>query len=70
MSAHPFLSFLTAATWRRAACAAVLLVLSLIFKQNFFALIGAGGAGGGEPTASGPVASTPEEDKRVEFVLR
>jgi predicted metalloprotease len=48
--------------------AAVLLVLSLIFKQNFFALIGAGGAGGGEPTASGPVASTPEEEKRVQFV--
>jgi uncharacterized protein len=48
--------------------AAVLLVLSLVFKQNFFALIGAGGAGGGEPTASGPVASTPEEEKRVQFV--
>jgi predicted metalloprotease len=49
--------------------AAVLLVLSLIFKQNFFALLGGGdGAGVGQPTASGPVASTPEEDKRVEFV--
>jgi predicted metalloprotease len=48
--------------------AAVLLVLSLIFKQNFFALIGAGGGGTAEPTAAGPVASTPEEDKRVEFV--
>ena len=49
--------------------AAVLLVLSLIFKQNFFALIGGGAdAGVGEPTASGPVASTPEEEKRVEFV--
>ncbi len=47
--------------------AAVLLVLSLVFKQNFFALVG-GGAGGGEPTASGPVASTPEEEQRVEFV--
>jgi len=47
--------------------AAVLLVLSLIFKQNFFALVGADGQGG-EPTASGPVATTPEEEKRVDFV--
>jgi predicted metalloprotease len=47
--------------------AAVLLVLSLIFKQNFFALVGADGQGS-EPTASGPVASTPEEEKRVDFV--
>jgi predicted metalloprotease len=48
--------------------AAVLLVLSLVFKQNFFAMLGAGDAGGGEPTASGPVASTPEEEQRVQFV--
>ena len=47
--------------------AAVLLVLSLIFKQNFFALVGADGQGS-EPTASGPVATTPEEEKRVDFV--
>jgi uncharacterized protein len=47
--------------------AAVLLVLSLIFKQNFFALLGGGGAGG-EPSASGPVTSTPEEEKQVQFV--
>jgi predicted metalloprotease len=47
--------------------AVVLLVLSLIFKQDFFALLG-GGGGAAEPTASTPVASTPEEDKRVEFV--
>ena len=47
--------------------AAVLLVLSLIFKQDFFALLGGGGAGG-EPTAAGPVTSTPEEEKKVEFV--
>lgn len=47
--------------------AVALLVLSLIFKQDFFALLG-GGGGAAEPTASGPVASTPEEDKRVEFV--
>jgi predicted metalloprotease len=47
--------------------AAVLLVLSLIFKQNFFALVGADGQGS-EATASGPVATTPEEEKRVDFV--
>jgi predicted metalloprotease len=47
--------------------AAVLLVLSLVFKQNFFAMLGDGG-GGGEPVAAGPIASTPEEEKKVEFV--
>ena len=47
--------------------AAVLLVLSLVFKQNFFALLG-DGSGGAEPVAAGPVASTPEEEKKVEFV--
>src|SRR5438552_11978391 len=47
--------------------AAVLLVLSLIFKQNFFALLG-GDSSAGTPSASGPVASTPEEDKEVQFV--
>jgi uncharacterized protein len=47
--------------------AAVLLVLSLIFKQNFFALLG-GDGGGAAPTASGPVASTPEENQEVQFV--
>ena len=47
--------------------AAVLLVLSLIFKQNFFALLG-GDTGAAAPTASGPVASTPEEDREVQFV--
>jgi hypothetical protein len=47
--------------------ALVLLVLSLIFKQNFFALL-SGGADAGTPSAAGPVASTPEEDKEVQFV--
>jgi predicted metalloprotease len=47
--------------------AAVLLVLSLVFKQNFFALLG-GDSGGSAGPAAGPVASTPEEDKEVEFV--
>jgi predicted metalloprotease len=49
--------------------ALVLLVLSLVFKQNFFALLSGGGAAdAGDPTAAGPVASTPEEEKRVDFV--
>ena len=48
--------------------AAVLLVLSLVFKQNFFALLGGGGGGGRGADGAGPVASTPEEDKKVQFV--
>jgi predicted metalloprotease len=48
--------------------AAVLLVLSLIFKQNFFALLSGDGSSSAAPTASAPVASTPEEDKQVQFV--
>jgi len=48
--------------------AAVLLVLSLIFKQNFFALLGADGGAAGEPSATGPVTSSPEEEKEVQFV--
>ena len=48
--------------------AAVLLVLSLIFKQNFFALLGGTAAGPRRRSAAGPVATTPEEDKQVEFV--
>ena len=40
-----------------------------ISKHNLCAPLGGGAhAGAGEPTASGPVASTPEEEKRVEFV--
>lgn len=49
---------------------AVLLVLSLVFKRDFFSLVGAG-ADGGDPASAapaGPVQSTPEEDQRVEFV--
>jgi predicted metalloprotease len=50
----------------------VLLVLSLVFKQDFFSLLaGGGGDGGAAPPAAsptGPVASTPEEDKLVQFV--
>ena len=47
--------------------AVILLVLSLIFHKNFFALLG-----GGDQTApqqqSGPVQETPEEHRNVQFV--
>jgi predicted metalloprotease len=45
----------------------VLLLLSLVFHRNFFALLG----GGGAPAPAGqtaPVNSSPEEDKEVQFV--
>ena len=44
----------------------VLLILSLVFKQNFFALLG--GGTGSTTTESGPVASTPAEDSLKEFI--
>jgi predicted metalloprotease len=47
----------------------VLLLLSLVFHRNFFALMGGGGAPAGAPAAqSAPVNSSPEEDKEVQFV--
>jgi len=46
----------------------VLLVLSFIFKKDFFALVGGGGAPGGPPAQTAPRASSPEEDKLVQFV--
>jgi len=46
----------------------VLLLLSFIFKKNFFALVGGGGAPGGPPAQTVPRASSPEEDKLVQFV--
>jgi uncharacterized protein len=48
----------------------ILLILSLVFKRDFFSLVGAGGAGS-DPTASapsGPVQTTAEEDERQQFV--
>ena len=45
----------------------LLLILSFVFKTNFFALLG-GGGGGAPATSQGPVASTPEEEKMVDFV--
>jgi len=45
----------------------VLLVLSFVFKRDFFALIG-GGSAGGPAGQTVPRASSPEEDKLVQFV--
>ena len=47
----------------------VLLLLSFIFKRDFFSMVG----GGGEPTAaqpgqSAPVPTTPEEEKLIQYV--
>ena len=47
----------------------VLLLLSLVFHRNFFALVGGGGAPAGSPAAqSAPVNSSPQEDNEVKFV--
>ena len=47
----------------------ILLVLSLVFKKDFFSLVGAGGPTPAAETASGPPAeTTPEEEKLVSFV--
>src|ERR1043166_4402537 len=47
--------------------AVVLLILSLIFHKNFFALLGAGDTSAPQQ-ASRPVQETPEEHQKVEFV--
>jgi len=47
----------------------VLLLLSLVFHRNFFALLGGGGAPAGVPAGqTAPVNSSPEENKEVQFV--
>lgn len=51
----------------------VLFILSVIFKQDFVSMfLGGGGVGSSTSSidrpASGPVSSSPEEQKRVEFV--
>jgi len=47
----------------------VLLLLSLVFHRNFFALLGGGGAPAGAPAGqTAPVSSSPEENKEVQFV--
>lgn len=46
----------------------VLLVLSFIFKRDFFALVGGGGSAGGPAAQTAPRSTSPEEDKLVQFV--
>jgi len=47
----------------------ILLVLSLVFKRDFFSLVGAGGGATAPETAAGPPAeTTPEEERLVSFV--
>ncbi len=46
----------------------VLLLLSLVFKKDFFSLVGAGGGAPSQGQATGPVQSTPEEEEQVDFV--
>ncbi|HSF44176.1 MAG TPA: neutral zinc metallopeptidase [Thermoanaerobaculia bacterium] len=46
----------------------LLAILSFVFKTDLFSLLGGGAATTGAPVESGPVASTPEEEKMVDFV--
>jgi predicted metalloprotease len=47
----------------------VLLLLSFIFKRNFFALVGAGGGPSGPSAATGtPPATSPQEERMIQFV--
>jgi predicted metalloprotease len=47
----------------------LLLVLSLVFKRDFFSLVGAGGVAPATETAEGPPAeTTPEEERLASFV--
>jgi predicted metalloprotease len=46
----------------------VLLILSLVFKKDFFSLVGGGGSMAVDQPAPGPVQSTPEEELQVDFV--
>ncbi|HEX6107140.1 MAG TPA: neutral zinc metallopeptidase [Gemmatimonadales bacterium] len=46
----------------------ILLVLSLIFKQDMFQLVGGAGGAPVEAPAGAPVETTPEEQRLVEFV--
>lgn len=48
--------------------AVILLVLSLLFHKNFFALLGTGDQTGSGPVATRPVAETHEESTEREFV--
>ena len=47
----------------------ILLILSLVFKKDFFSLVGAGGLTPAAETAAGPPAeTTPEEEQLVSFI--
>jgi uncharacterized protein len=46
----------------------VLLLLSLVFHRNFFALLGGGAPAGAPAGQTAPVNSSPEEDQEVKFV--
>ena len=48
----------------------LLFVLSIVFKQDFFSLVGAGGGGGysSEAPSSAPAATDPAEEELVEFM--
>ena len=46
----------------------VLLLLSFIFKKDFFALLGGGQPTAGTATEGSPVPTTPAEEKQIEFV--
>jgi predicted metalloprotease len=48
--------------------AVVLLVLSLLFHKNFFAMFSGSGAAPAAATSTGPIQETAEEHKSVEFV--
>ncbi len=49
----------------------ILLILSVVFKQDFFSLVGGGALGGGGSAVeapAGPVQASPEEELQVKFV--
>lgn len=46
----------------------ILLILSLVFKQDFLSLVGAGGPTPGVTAEAGPVEASPEEETMVRFV--
>src|SRR5829696_7133425 len=46
----------------------VLLLLSFIFKKDFFALVGGGAPAGTPATQGAPVSASPEEENLVQFV--
>ncbi|HBL26592.1 MAG TPA: hypothetical protein DD490_07145 [Acidobacteria bacterium] len=46
----------------------LLLVLSFVFKKDFFALVGAGGDGGSLPVGEAPAGPPPADDKMADFV--